>query len=706
MQSISIPFFDNRPSAPLMLGIGKSDPVSENRRSCEGWFNYLKIALLLMLLFSSLLSFSPDIEVLSLAPVSEVVVVAPMKQWGVSSHVHPFEAMYSCPSDDGTCRGISNSFLVDSVYEHIARQMSNVSVWGGDPCQWRISSPENFNVTWPATVSPSDVAGAVEIKSGQTPKPLCLALGMPYTLKIQARNKAGELVCVGGDYLEAQLMGPRVKARPFTQDHGDGTYSVTVLLPDDELLVGPAELSVGHLFTGLAGLAWNHHWEVGSSKTALAVPRTHIRFERWGGCGGVQKMGYKADDSPPLPAPTVSCRSLDFMSQPFWRGHWVKQPTEDEVCSPGACTGRPNGTLTLPWVYRLPHCFFHLFPPLEARKCLNNSWIFSSGDSTMLDTLGNLMVSTLRLPTEGWVDMPAALPRGRHFDATGEHKAWNSSTGTSLQPPSDSWGWGHEKGEDGNGGREEAFFGRFSNIWNAATQTSGALHDQCCQGFTVVHDKGWQGRHNALISPWASAGMGPDIIMVNSGMHDGMRFSLDYNSFRDYRIYADDSAPKWWETLRDISSPPDSHGNCLPRMIWRHTMAPAGSHRTKRSNPQHMEVFNRMVFMAIKAWDWKKGGDLSSQGVGVKAPFKEELLVPRRPPPATRRATPSPNNCKRPQQGFATNWDFIDAFDMTFPWHFDDSVSDGGHYGRHMFPGTDNVDKVIIQTLLNGLCPA
>ena len=30
----------------------------------------------------------------------------------------------------------------------------------------------------------------------------------------------------------------------------------------------------------------------------------------------------------------------------------------------------------------------------------------------MLDSLGNLMVSALRLRTDGWVDLPAALPRG------------------------------------------------------------------------------------------------------------------------------------------------------------------------------------------------------------------------------------------------------------------------------------------------------
>ena len=100
------------------------------------------------------------------------------------------------------------------------------------------------------------------------------------------------------------------------------------------------------------------------------------------------------------------------MSQAFWRGHWVAQPMEAPACRPGACSGAPSGTLTQPWVYRLPHCAFHLFSPPQARACLNHSWLFASGDSTMLDSLGNLMVSTLGLATGGWVDMPAAQPRG------------------------------------------------------------------------------------------------------------------------------------------------------------------------------------------------------------------------------------------------------------------------------------------------------
>ena len=618
---------------------------------------------------------------------------------------HPLSTLYSCPPHTGArCSGTSNSDLVDAAYEHIARQVANQSAWGGGACQWRAPSPAHFTVAWPAGVSAEAVAAAQAPGGGAA---LCLPLGVPHALTLQARDAQGQPVCAGGDYLEAQLEGAGVRARPWTRDNGDGTYTLTLLLPDDELLVGSASLSVGHLFSGLAGLAWNPFWEAGSSRTALALPPTRLRFARWGSSdclGGAPPAAAPPPARPRhfLPAPTASCRTLDFMSQAFWRGHWVAQPANASACRAGACTGSPAGVLTQPWVYRLPHCALHLFSRRAARACLNGSWIFGSGDSTMLDTLGNLMVGTLGLATGGWVDMPATQPRGRNFDAPGEWAQWNASLGSGPSGPmAENWrghlgggGGEEEPGEEPGGGEPEgAFWGRFSNIWNAATETQGALHEQCCQGLTVVHNQGWRGRHSALLGPWAPSGMGPDVLLVNSGMHDGMRFSLNLDSFRDYALYMEESAPEWWGALRDMAS--GGRAACAPRMVWRSTYAPAGSHRTKRSNPQHMEVFNRMAAMSIRARD----GEREWGGGGGEV----EGAVPPMPPPAVARG--SGGACRRPQQGARRHWDFIDAFDMSFPWHHDDKSSDGGHYGRHFAVGVDNVDRVMIQALLNGLCP-
>jgi hypothetical protein len=52
----------------------------------------------------------------------------------------------------------------------------------------------------------------------------------------------------------------------------------------------------------------------------------------------------------------------------------------------------------------------------------------------------------------------------------------------------------------------------------------------------------------------------------------------------------------------------------------------------------------------------------------------------------------------------------VDAFDMTFPFHYDNNCSDGGHYGRPPRHEGDNhnhyfVDVMLSHVLLNALCP-
>jgi len=127
-----------------------------------------------------------------------------------------------------------------------------------------------------------------------------------------------------------------------------------------------------------------------------------------------------------------------------------------------------------------------------------------------------------------------------------------------------------------------------------------------------------------------------------------------------------------------------------------------------------MEIFNRMSREVIpKPFNYQRGGGGGSgssnasgeSGGGNNGEEEEEeegTQLPIKPPPAKLRGK---SGCVRPQAGEREDWGFLDAFDMTFPWHFDDNVSDGGHYGRHFKPGADNVDKMLLQTLLNGLCP-
>jgi len=384
------------------------------------------------------------------------------------------------------------------------------------------------------------------------------------------------------------------------------------------------------------------------------------------------------------------------MAWPFWEGHWVAQPLGGAACGEGACTGAPPGAvLTAPWVYRLPECHFHLFSPPEARACLNGSWLFSSGDSNFLDTAGNLLNATLALSNEpGWMDVPVAHPKGRSFDIRGSRPGWNASlvhahTLVDFNPPPpapEAWlpdaTW-----------PAATFHFRVSNIWNAAPAEGGALEDQCCHGLLVVHRADWRGRHQSLLLPEGAAGRGPDVIFVNTGLHDGMRFSLHAYALRDFASELELSAVAWWaRTLRGWAAPAaaagagaegaQGGGECKPRMIWRSTVAPAGRARLKRSNPQHLEVFNRLTAVAL---------------AGAGGGGREALRA---------RGGGGGSGCARPFHTRSDEWSFLDMFDMTFPWHFDEAVSDGGHYGRHFAPGSDNVDKMQIQVLLNGLCSA
>lgn len=666
---------------------------------------YLLCAFLSHLFFTAIFSSSTFLPTLSPKPYLSEDKSIPKPSHPAS---HPLSTLYACTTS--TCDGVSNEDLVNAVYSFIATQTApNHTTWGGDKCQWNWPSPPHFQLSWPSWLRLPRSSGSTIHHNFSDQSPLCLPLGITHTFTLHAYSAQGGRVCVGGDYLEARLDGASVKYRPTTVDNGDGTYSVSILLPDDPLLVSTALLSVAHLFTGLAGLAWSHQYQTASSTTAMALPPLAVRLVRWGeGCGASTPFSPPTPTSL-LPAPSVSCRTLDFMAIPFWHGHWVAQPMGDKECRAGACTGMPSGLLSLSWVYRLPHCYFHLFTPPEAQACLNHSWVFFSGDSTALDSLGNLLTTVLELEPRGWIDMGIIQPIHKNFDATGEHWSWNASTGVAQYPPLDYWRVNSPQQQVGGAlgapleERGAKFFARFTNLWNAAAATSGAPHEAGYQGLTVIHNEGWQRRHRDTILPWTPGGLGPDVFVVNSGMHDGFRFSLSHDSFRDYNLYLSHSAPQWWRTLRDMATPPPPSA-CRPRMVWRHNMAPSGWARTKRSNPQHMEIFNRMsAEVILKHFNYYKGegGNATSDGGGGEEGSLEQPL-PNKPPPAKPRGK---NGCVRPQQGEREDWGFLDAFDLTFPWHFDDNVSDGGHYGRHWRLGADSVDINILTVLLNDLCP-
>ncbi|KAL2613382.1 hypothetical protein R1flu_025074 [Riccia fluitans] len=146
----------------------------------------------------------------------------------------------------------------------------------------------------------------------------------------------------------------------------------------------------------------------------------------------------------------------------------------------------------------------------------------------------------------------------------------------------------------------------------------------------------------------------PDTLIMNSGLHDG------YHEI-DAFIEEADKAVEWWLGL--YKQIPDDR---KPQLLWRTTVAPAGLSRSMPGNPQKMESYNHIMMEKLKA-------------------VRHEMPVK-----------------------------FVDSFDMTFPFHYTNEFSDGGHYGRA--PGTPLkpwyrsphwyfVDIMLAHIWLNALCP-
>ncbi|BFI06013.1 hypothetical protein MPTK1_1g28570 [Marchantia polymorpha subsp. ruderalis] len=156
-----------------------------------------------------------------------------------------------------------------------------------------------------------------------------------------------------------------------------------------------------------------------------------------------------------------------------------------------------------------------------------------------------------------------------------------------------------------------------------------------------------------IIRHFTGEGATPDTVIMNSGLHDGNHF----RTVGDF-VGAVDRAISFWQMVLDI--PQTKRSN----LIYRTTVAPAGESRGMQSNPHKMEIFNKVLVERLQA------------------------------------AMPSTQ--------------IVDAFDMTFPFHFDNNYSDGGHYGRapnvnkwpwfgqphHYF-----VDLMLAHVLLNAICP-
>lgn len=474
-----------------------------------------------------------------------------------------------------------------------------------------------------------------------------------------------------------------------------------------------------------------------------------------------------------LPLPTIPCSSLPFTSEPFWEGHWVRLDEAPHIppypggrgpslstCPPGLCSGDPSTTLWSRWVYRLNHCHFHLFSPAAARGCLNGTNLWGSGDSNWVDSQRNLLAHTLGLDVEGWLIPDDFVIHGKSNDMrggrdpprvanapgavglvrgvwSGDYVAW-----ADLSPPQGtdtvgggSWTLGIARpmgGEEAFGtGTAQALAHsqhqhhhhdnltfRFGGIYNGAPDDEGRNFGLAC-----VYHGGWKGRHYGRWSGHRArlekgeAGRGvegaPTLMVINSGLHDGLRFALHPFCLKDYLLVASDMVD-FWDMLRNSSATypttpskekekeggkekeKEKEEPCLPRTIWKHTVAPAGPARELKANPHKMEHFNRLMVGELVGRQVAK--EKNSRGGAAGTPL------------ATRRPRHHPS-CPLPFQSPAreSRWEFLDTYDMTFPFHYDNEFTDGGHYGRWNCPGRrhdrcDGVDLMVLQVLLNGMC--
>ncbi|KAG6546120.1 hypothetical protein Mapa_012154 [Marchantia paleacea] len=174
-------------------------------------------------------------------------------------------------------------------------------------------------------------------------------------------------------------------------------------------------------------------------------------------------------------------------------------------------------------------------------------------------------------------------------------------------------------------------------------------------GLSVLRNQSYRSSIQTMLSP-ESGNHIPHAMILNSGIHDG----IWWKDLREYARAAKDASEFWASVWRNTSEDETKR----PKVVYRTTIAPAGLSRNMPANPQKMEVLNAIIVENM-----------------VSAFGRENLRI-------------------------------VDAFDMTFPFHYDNFYSDGGHYGRipnpnSWWPGGHMyfVDVMLAHILLNAICP-
>ena len=168
------------------------------------------------------------------------------------------------------------------------------------------------------------------------------------------------------------------------------------------------------------------------------------------------------------------------------------------------------------------------------------------------------------------------------------------------------------------------------------------------EGLFSLNDSAFQEQIRSYFTEDSS----PDVIVMNSGLHDGMYWKY-VQHFVEQGVT---KAIEFWSSLLNNVKRPK------PKVIYRTTIATAAWARKAAFNPQKMEMFNYMFVEKLK---------------------EAQLL-----------------------------WGVVDDFDLTYPWHYDTNCSDGVHYGKP--PALANwygqlghqyfVDLMLVHILLHAIC--
>lgn len=210
--------------------------------------------------------------------------------------------------------------------------------------------------------------------------------------------------------------------------------------------------------------------------------------------------------------------------------------------------------------------------------------------------------------------------------------------------------------------RNDSMFYRSSISFNGAfptTENFHALHVYDNPGFLTTLMDAWM---KPIPTKYGLSFTTPSLSYVNdAGLH-GAYYTWGLLGLISYINFLNTFALPVFESLHRFSLDVKSNisRNQWPKetaWLWRNTITPAGNSRVLPKNPYKVEIMNHLIAHELQEHSQKDEKNIQ--------------------------------------------WSFIDAFDLTYPWHFDNSVSDGAHYGRY---GNSMVDDMLVQILLHFYC--